>query len=371
MKILQVTRGLRKAGGVSTFVRELSDELFKTGHDIAIAMNRPKTENWMPPTCSEPVLALREALSRDKRWDIVHIHGIWDAECRVAARWAIRKDIPLVWSPHGMLAPWAFSYHWYRKMLPWHLYLKRLLRNASAFHATADMEAVWIHEAGFDNPIEIVPLGTHLPDMAFLEDNKRTLTRKRVLFVGRIHPVKGLENLVRAWAMCDTHGWELRLVGPDNNHYGGCLRQLAAELGCADNVSFVGALFGNDLTVEFCTSECLVLPSFTENFGGVVIDALASGTPVIASKFTPWTELEGKKSPPDSDGGEMVGQCGWWVGNEPAALAAALSNMMSLSDSERVAMGLSGRDLVSRKYTWEAVGKRMERVYSQLVDRRR
>ena len=367
MKILEVVRGLRKSSGVATFVREVADALYSSGVDVAIAMNRPGKENWMPPSGKEPVVGLRDAVACGTKWDIVHVHGLWDAEIRQAAKWAVGHDVPLVWSPHGMLAPWALSYHWYRKLLPWHLYTKRLLHKATVFHATATNEAEWIHKAGFDNEVEIVPLGTHLPDLSCAAANRIGSGIRRLLFVGRVHPVKGLENLIRAWAMCDTVGWELRIVGPDSGGYEKRLKELAEDLGCSEGIRFAGQKLGADLAREYLDCDCLVLPSFSENFGGVVIDAMAAGKPVIASRSTPWSELEGDDTHVIIDASSQH-RCGWWIDNDPASLSSAISAMMALDDGERLSVGGNGRLLVERKYTWPTVAQQMAKVYNRLIE---
>ena len=365
MRVLQVVKGLRKTSGVATFVRELSDSLFTDGVDVAIGMCHPDTDNWLPPLGKEPVVALATALTED--WDVIHVHGLWDREIRIAAKVAIKKGIPLVWSPHGMLAPWALKYRWWKKCVPWHLYLKNMLRNATVFHATATTEADWIKAAGFDNAVEIVPLGTHLPDLPQTATNSTGSRMRRLLFVGRIHPVKGLENLIRAWAMCNTQGWELRIVGPDAGGYEGHLKDIAVELGCKEDVIFPGPKLGDELTREYLECDCLILPSFSENFGGVVVDAMAAGKPVIASKATPWSELEGRDAVSSSRASKGSQRCGWWVENDPASLATAVSTMMALSDNERKSIGVNGRMLVSNKYTWPAVAQQMAQVYDKLI----
>lgn len=366
MKVLEVVKGLRKTSGVATFVRELSDALYDDGMDVAIGMCHPDTDNWMPPKGKEPVTALDDALKSE--WDVIHLHGLWDREIRIAAKAAVAKGIPLVWSPHGMLSPWALHYRWWKKCLPWHLYVNRQLHHAAAFHATSAAEAKWVKDAGFDNAIAIVPLGTLLPDLPPAVTNRTASRMRRLLFVGRIHPVKGLENLVRAWALCNTQGWELRIVGPDTNGYGNRLREVAAELGCTGTVVFTGPKLGDELNREYLDCDCLVLPSFSENFGGVIIDAMAAGKPVIASKATPWSVLEeGCEVLSSSCASKGLERCGWWVENDPASLSTALSTMMALSDAERKSIGANGRMLVARKYTWPAVAEQMAEVYNRLI----
>ena len=358
MRVLQVVKGLRKTSGVATFMRELSDALYANGVDVAIGMCYPETDNWLPPKGNEPVIALDAALKDD--WNVIHVHGLWDREIRIAARTAIAKGIPLVWSPHGMLAPWALKYRWWKKCLPWHLYLKRLLKGASGFHVTSSLEKEWITKLGFMSRVEVVPLGTHLLPQEVIESARREKqgqNERTLLFVGRIHPVKGLDNLIDAWAKVSPKGWRLRLVGGENREgYVAALEVKCRDLHVEASVDFVGAKYGEELQRAYAEADCLILPSFTENFGGVVVDALGAGRPVIASDKTPWRELE--ENP--------FGKCGWWVPNDPDSLEQTIGDMIVLSDADREAMGMNGRRLVAAKYTWTAVSEQMWKVYEEL-----
>jgi glycosyltransferase involved in cell wall biosynthesis len=121
-----------------------------------------------------------------------------------------------------------------------------------------------------------------------------------------------------------------------------------------ETVEFVGEKYGKDLDQEYDNCQCLVLPSFTENFGGVIIDAMAHGKPCIASTYTPWKELRDR-------------ECGWWVSNEPEALAAAICEMITLDKTRRCEMGERGRRLVEEKYTWDVVVKAMVKGYKMIT----
>ena len=123
-----------------------------------------------------------------------------------------------------------------------------------------------------------------------------------------------------------------------------------------DSVEFAGPKFGDKLSAEYDNCDCLVLPSFTENFGATVVDAMAHGKPCIASTFTPWRELQERG-------------CGWWVSNEPKQLAGAIGEMMSLDCATRCKMGEKGRRLVEEKYTWGAVAETMISKYREVVSR--
>ena len=174
----------------------------------------------------------------------------------------------------------------------------------------------------------------------------------RVLkYIGRISPYKGLSDLLQAF---DIDGWKLRIVGPDQDGYVAELKQLAERLGISDKVEFVGPKFGEELTKEYASADLFVLPTYSENFGSVVIESLAQGVPVICTKGAPWKELE--------DYG-----CGWWpdIGIEP--LQQALHAAVSLSDAERKEMGRKGKRLVEEKYTWKAACAKLMAGYEQVI----
>ena len=259
-----------------------------------------------------------------------------------------------------MLAPWALKYRWWKKCLPWHLYLKRLLKKTSRFHVTSVLEQDWITQLGFRSRIGIIPLGTHVPSQEMLtavRREKQARKERTLLFVGRIHPVKGLDNLIEAWAKLSPKGWCLRLVGGEKREgYCAMLAAKCRELHVETSVDFSGSKYGDDLQREYCLADCLAFPSFSENFGGVVVDALGAGCPVIASDKTPWRILQENS----------FGRCGWWVPNDPDSLAQTMGEMMAMSDGDREVMGANGRRLVEERYTWKAVSNQMIKVYEEM-----
>lgn len=352
MKILHVMRRLQKSAGTSTFCVEVCNGLVSAGHEVSIATCYPDDQNNFALHPAVRVVHVASCVSRrsDDLPDVVHIHALWSPFLRVVANWAYKLGIPIVWSTHGLTAPWAMHHKWWKKMPIWWLYQKRHLKRARLVHATTELEAEWNAQLGVKNNV-IVPLGTHE------KPSPCERIAHRLLFVGRLYPVKGLENLIRAWAQVDTgyrNAWKLRLVGPDQDGYRGKLELLVEKLKLNDSVEFPGPKFNNELSFEYDACDCLVLPSFTENFGAIVVDALAHGKPCITSMFTPWKELEERG-------------CGWWVSNEPTILARTIESMIRMGDEQRCEMGLCGRRLVEEKYTWSAVVKAMERAYESVL----
>lgn len=353
MKILHVITSLRRAAGTSVFCMEICDGLKVQGHDVLVAVPNPGETDRYSSQKDVRIVSISSVLNAENGlpYDVVHIHGLWDPRLHQVSRWAKENQIPVVWSPHGMLAPWAMRHKWCKKWLPWQLYQKQDLKCASMFHVTSESERDWIVGLGFCQPCVIAPLGARLSPC--IARSSPTDGRKIILFVGRIYPVKNLDALIRAFARIkpDFPDWRVLLVGPDQEGHTKELIGVAKMLGLSVEqrtglpldsrieIAFTGALFGAEKDAAYQMADVFVLPSHTENFGGVVADALAFGVPCIASNKTPWGELE-----PEG--------CGLWIGNSVDGLESALRRMMELQDSERKEMGMRGRALVERKYSW-------------------
>lgn len=361
MRILHVITGLRRAAGTTTFCLRVSDVLRGLDHEVAVAVRRedPDGGGLVPKGAWEPGGPL------PFRPDVVHIHGVWPYWLHRAQAWARREGIPVVLSPHGMLAPWAMAHKRWKKVLPWLAYQRGDVRRAALIHTTAEQETEWVRALGFRNPVAEVPLGTDLPSRLATHDGPV----KALLFVGRIYPVKGLDLLLRAWALAKARGarweWHLLLVGPDQAGHMAELGALAGSLGLTvrhgevdgvgeADVTFIGPLYGADKDMAMRMARGLVLPSYTENFGGVVVDAMAFGLPVLTSSATPWRHLEATG-------------CGRTFGLAPEALAELLTDFADLSDDRRKEMGRKGRRLVEARYTWEAVGRQMGAAYRRIA----
>ena len=229
---------------------------------------------------------------------------------------------------------------------------------------------------------------------------------KILSFIGRIHPIKNLPTLVKAFSHAKIDGWMLRIVGPDQEGHLAELKSLCDSIGLTyideteiirdENgravcpqppksvgrddpiapekkegnhhsststlnfnsqplVVFAGPKYDGELQQEYANADCFVLPSHSENFGSVVIESLAAGVPVITTKGTPWQELESNN-------------CGKWVDVDEQAIENALVEMMSKSESERREMGANGRKLVESKYSWKAVCDTMIQGYTEVLN---
>jgi glycosyltransferase involved in cell wall biosynthesis len=178
-----------------------------------------------------------------------------------------------------------------------------------------------------------------------------------VLSLGRLHPKKGLETLLRAWAKVEpAHpDWRLSLIGPGDERYVGELRAMSRALGLG-RVLFGGPIHGAAKWESYRAADLFVLSSLNENFGLTVAEALAAGTPVIATTGTPWDRVE-------TEG------CGWYVEPAPEALAAVLATAMAMPPPTLHGMGIKGRAWMARDFSWEQVARDMEDLYAWLVGR--
>jgi glycosyltransferase involved in cell wall biosynthesis len=450
MKILHVITGLQKAAGTSVFCVDLCDGLSRIGVETAIAVQHGDSDAYSPQE-NVPVFALSRGFEDlNFKPDLVHIHALWDPFLHRFAAWARKNQIPLVFSPHGMLTPWALKQKRLKKGLALALYQYRDLQSAALLHATASSEVEDIRRLRLKQPVAVAPLGVNVPAEA---PPVRHNTPRIALFVSRVHPKKGLLNLVEAWAQvrsskvreCESAlverpgtgdqrteagknasalslqpstflPWQLVIAGPDQDGHTAEIKAKAKKLGlsvddipsnqlisqpanlpCPPDIVFTGPVYGADKDALYRMADLLVLPTYSENFGVVVIEALAQGCPVITTKGTPWQELlgqegsnalrAGSKIPSGSghvQGSSQVGtnssfilhpssladngRCGWWIDIGVEPLAAALREAINLSDEERHAMGENGRRLVEAKYTWPAIAEQMKAAYAWILN---
>lgn len=382
MNVLHIVAGLPPAAaGLAEVVPRLAREIVTLGHEVTIATVATADEQLsaaaiaaegggvrivrFAPTAPRSLYfswemrrGLHELVSAA---DLVHVHSNWTFPVWWACRTAARQGKPYVMSPHGCLDPLRLAHSAWKKRLVGSLD-RRCLRQAAAIHATSAAERDWIRQflgitAGGPQ-IDVIPNGVDLPaSLAMTAAGAKPPDRERtILALGRLHPLKGLDLLLDAWALLGDERrmgrWRLVIAGPDEQGTRPRLEARATVLGLAD-VTFAGPVYGDDKMRLFEQADLVVLPSRSENFGVVVAEALAAGIPVVTTTTTPWAEINGR--------------CGWCVEPAPQPLATALTAAMQLTDDGRAALGARGRELVAAKYQWTSVGRAMADLYSDLL----
>jgi len=285
--------------------------------------------------------------------EVIHDHGLWLMP-NVYAGWeAKRARTALVVAPRGMLSPVALTFSRMRKRVFWRLLQGPAIRRAACIHATSTQEYEEVRAFGLSNPVAIIPNGIDLPEPK--QGSATSLGPERiVLSLGRIHPKKKLDTLIRAWAKIEgAHpGWRLRIMGPDEHGHAGELRALANREG-ASRVAIEPPIFGSEKLRVYREADLFVLPTSNENFALTVAEALAAGTPAICTKGAPW-------------GGLMQAGCGWWIDQGIDPLATTLANAMAMTRQALKDMGARGHDWMARDFSWDRVAGDMLAVYRWL-----
>jgi glycosyltransferase involved in cell wall biosynthesis len=269
--------------------------------------------------------------------------------------WVARdSSVTLIISPRGTLSTWALGNSRWKKKVVWGLAQKRVLEEAACLHATAEAEYVDIRSRGFEQPVCVIPNGIDIPATDTLQGLEPRRGLRTILYVGRLHPGKGIDRLLRAWTLLAPQrpDWCLRIVGPDNRGHEAQLRALAASLR-TPRVTFVGPAFGAQKWLEYCNADLYVLPTASENFGLTVAEALACGTPVMTTKGAPWSGL-------------VQEACGWWLDHGIEPLLEALRPATDMAPAELEAMGARGRAWMLRDFSWDNIAQQMASVYRWL-----
>jgi glycosyltransferase involved in cell wall biosynthesis len=283
---------------------------------------------------------------------VLHDQGIWHPQNLAATGFAAQRQLPYVISTHGMLEPWTLKHHAVRKKLARWLYQDHLLRKANCLMATSESELQSIRNAGFDNPVAVIANGIDT-DISMPETTVAT-PPYTLLFLSRLHPKKGLIHLIEAWHALRPTDWQMLIVGPSEGGHREELQRCVDQYQLQGTIKFRDALAGEEKYQCYRQAEAFVLPSYSENFGVVVAEALACRLPVITTTGTPWSELR------DRD-------CGWYIETGTAPLIAALRELFATSNETRMAMGERGRQWMISSFQWPTIAAQNLAVYEWLV----
>jgi glycosyltransferase involved in cell wall biosynthesis len=286
--------------------------------------------------------------------DILHVHALWMYSSVAAIRWSDRTK-PYIVSPHGQLDSWALNNSRLKKRICAALYERRHLRGAACIHVLNQAEAAAIRSYGLSNPICVIPNGVELP--ADTEAGP-TQERRTLLYLGRLHPQKGLPKLIEAWSLAcmgvGASDWRLVIAGWDQIGHRGSLETLAARFNVSASISFVGPQFGTTKAARFTEASAFVLPSLSEGMPISVLEAWSWRLPVL---MTPQCNLaEGAAA-----GAAIM------MEPEVQSISTALRRLFSMSARERETMGMNGRRLVEQRFQWPQIAKQMADVYDWML----
>lgn len=382
MNIAVLTGISRGAGGVYYAVSALCQHLVQAGEQIAVlGSDRGLTEEdcqvWnevdlYPYTARTPLGLAPDlgGLLQKRNPNLVHQHGLWLGDQWAGYRWQQRTGNPLVVSPHGMLDPWALQNSAWKKKLVGRLFADDALKAATCIHALCDSEVESIRAYGLKNPVCVIPNGVELPAAAERSEKPQG-EKKQILFMGRIHPKKGITELVEAWAAIQTGGtpgteaWQLVLAGWDERAYLSGLRKIADQAGLTwldlsgkpldepaypADIIYAGPRFSGEKTQLLQNADAFILPSYSEGLPMSVLEAWSYALPVIMTKFC--------NLPAGFREGAALD-----VSPEVDSITDGVKQFMQFDRAAREQMGQNGRRLVEREFTWERIAGQMKAVY--------
>lgn len=361
----------RLAGGLFTSVRRLSESLNSTEKiRVNVVGNRDAhTDNDLNAWQTSPHILgssglhslskeLYRRLDRESP-DIVHSQFIWSYASLATIRFTKRNpNCRHLISPRGMLDPWAVRNSRWKKKFAGLAFENKHLRSAACIHALCSNEAVAIRDYGLRNPICIIPNGIDLPKHDKAQSEVCPRPYKQLIYVGRIHPKKGLRELIQAWRLARTSlvGWHLVIAGWDDGGHLHSLRSLTNDLGEDHNITFPGPLYGKIKSQTLENADAFILPSFSEGLPMSILEAWSYGLPVLMTSecnlpkgFTSNSAIE--------------------IRNSPELLAADLIEFAGLSESQRHRIGANGRRLVEADFQWSTISDQMSDVYRWLTGR--
>jgi glycosyltransferase involved in cell wall biosynthesis len=387
MRILQVVDSLDPIfGGPPTVVLRLAAALAREGAQVTLySLERSGREADIAATLGgipgiESVCRVSEVCdSRGARlsgrpaqdymrrsgseFDLVHLHGLWRPSLRAILQESLKRSIPFVITPHGMLARWSLAQKPLRKKIALATSWRKLIRRALFVHALTEAESRDFTALGIDCPVDVIPNGFFLeeigelpPPGSFHATHPELQGQRFILFLGRLHYVKRVDLLVRAFAKLAATVEDVRLVlaGPD------CgtrpqVEQTVKTLGLGSRVHFVGPLYGQQKYAAMVDARCFCQPSVYETFSMSILEAMACGLPPVITRGCNFDEV-------GTSGSGLV------VDSEDG-LADALRKFCTDTDARNSAAKRS-RDLVVAKYTWHVVARQMLARYEERMDKR-
>lgn len=362
----------RAGGGIFPIVLAHAHELSNLGHDVTIyglnddpeALDRDAWGGLVLRLYDAGLNGYSPALKSDLEagdHDLVHQHGLWMYLSIAVSSWRARTDRPVVISTQGMLEPWARSNSAWKKLIASAIYEKRNVRMASVIHCSK-AELAGVREYVPSSRIAVIPNGTQVPEISKNPPAPSDLfpsEKRMLLFFGRLHPKKGVAELIQAWAILRENGpdifsnWRLVVAGWDDGGHAETYHSLAQDFGFKnDEIQFPGPRFGDAKDALLGNADAFILPSYSEGFPMAVLEAWSHGLPVF---MTPECNIpEGF-----SEGAAIE------IPNSPEELGRVLRRELTRPDLPEV--GQAGRRLVEQTYSWPRVVSELSNVYEWLV----
>jgi glycosyltransferase involved in cell wall biosynthesis len=336
--------------------RGVGSELCATHGDASNQMADGTFEfrRWKPDFLYYSPAMHRRAVRLVRETNILHGHGLYVGTNFIFGREARRQAKPLVYHVQGMFEPYILRRSRWKKQLVHWVFENSNISQVRLWRALTNKEADQIRARGYKAAIVVAPNGLNSNDYPRPENGLAAIqtplirnlakTRKRALFLGRIHPKKGLDLLLPAWARLEHErkDWELVIVGPDEQNYMSEVQKLVSSLGIEGQVLFTGTATGKTKVALFYSADLFILPSYSEGLPVSLLEAMACGLPVVATHACNCPDI-------------YPAGAGWGCDPTVDSVAEALKLALQASEGERGQRGQSGRELVERAYSWDQI----------------
>ncbi len=289
--------------------------------------------------------------------EILDIQGLWSSTSILSLLYHYLTKTPYIVTPRGMLEKWALKQSFFKKKFFYFFIEKFHLKNATYLRATSDLEALTFKKLGFKKEkILNIPNSIKIPNFELNKKNKNK--KKRLLFLSRLHPKKGLVELLSVWKRIqDKHiDWELLICGFDENNYKKKILEIIKNLKLR-RVILKDFVTGKDKEKIYYSSDLFILLSHSENFGLSIAEALSYQVPVITTTNTPWKKLNKYK-------------CGWCIKLNKNLIISTIEKAFSLSRNDRIIMGKKGREWMIKDFSDRSIGIRMNNIYKKILTKK-
>lgn len=365
MKVLSFVSSLDlSSGGPSRSVPMLAKGLAELGVDITLMAIRSENMNIhalegtsVKLKVISPSFSRREIAKflADERFELIQIQSVWEMPYHKVMVEARKLNIPYIVTPRGMLEPWSLSQKKWKKRLAWWLYQRNDVQKSACVFTTAKMEAEHVSALGITTCKAVIPNGIETvgyPCKSSIEGVK-----KQVLFLSRVHVKKGIELLFEAWKriLPDYVDWQLLVIGNGEAEYIHSLENRVENLGLKDCIKILPPVFGNDKIQIYQESALFCLPSYSENFGMAIAEAMSCGTPVITTTNCPWNILNDTKT-------------GWCIDLSVDNLENALREAMGMDANALYDMGQRASKLIYDNFDYRSVTRKTLRLYEWLLN---
>lgn len=314
-----------------------------------------------------------ESFILNERFDLIQMQSMWAPIYHKVAKIARKHNIPYIITPRGMLEPWSLSQSKWKKKIAMLLYQMNDLQKASCIFTTAEMEGQHVRELGVNVPMSVIPNGIETDGYACRTSMDGV--KKQILFLSRIHVKKGIELLIDAFKKViderfEFRDWSVVIVGNGESDYIESLKLKVKSLVLEDCIKILPPVFGDAKTKLYQESSLFCLPSYSENFGMVIAEAMSCGVPAITTNGTPWQLLNGDCSTMGASL-DMLGndkKTGWCIDLSVDNLAKALREAMSMSVEDLYEMGQRGSKLVNENFNYRSVAKKTKILYEWITN---